>query len=536
MLANLATALSLVDALARERDRSSRLGLINRLCQQVDSMVGESNLCDRIVSLIQEVFGYDHVGLYLADKTTGTLTLQSLAGKYRGVIPPGQRVPLGQGIVSWVASHGKTLLSNDVRESPLFLNLTPDVIPTEAELCVPICVDDEAIGVLNVEHSELHSFDEDDTNAVEVLSGRIAVAIKKSRLYDELHHSHARLEAIVSSLGQGLMIIDSQFRIDWMNSTFTRWGFGDSVGEMYYHLFGRSAENCKNCPSQKTFATGRGYQETIKASDDRYFTITSAPIIDKEGRVVQALELVEDVTEQLKARGVLERLKLELERSQRLASVGEVTASIIHEVRNPINALSQAADLLESDGNLTEEQRQLMNVMKEEAVRLNDIISEYLSLAHGRQREYQLSDLKSIVERVVTLLRADPALSRRIKINLDIPSTLPPVYCDANAIHQVFWNLLLNSTESIEGQGCIAIGGRCDPPLCSITVVDDGRGIPEDNLGHIFNPFHTTKGRGTGLGLAIVKRIIEDHGWKIIVNSKEGVGTEFTIIINRESE
>jgi signal transduction histidine kinase len=437
--------------------------------------------------------------------------------------------------VSWVASHGKTLLSNDVRENPYFLNLTPDLIPTEAELCVPIRVDEEIIGVLNVEHSELLSFDEDDMNAVEVLTGRIAVAIKKSRLYDELHRSHTRLEAIVSSMGQGLMIIGPQFRIDWMNSTLDRWGYGSRVGEPCYSLFGRSADCCKNCPSQRTFATGTSCQETIKAANDRFYSITSAPIVDKGGCVIQVLELIDDVTEQLAARGVLEHLKRELERSQRLASIGEVTASIVHEVRNPVNALLQAAELLEGDSNLTEEQRQLMDVVREEVVRLNEIIAGYLSVTNGRPREFQASDLKAIVERVVTLLCADPSLSRRVKMTVDCPVTLPPVYCDANAIRQVFWNLLLNAVESIEGQGNIVIRVRHEPSFCSIKVIDDGAGIPQEDVGRIFEPFHTTKGRGTGLGLAIVKRIIQDHGWKISVESREGKGTEFTIIITNEA-
>jgi two-component system, sporulation sensor kinase E len=536
VLVNLATTLSMIDALARERERSTRLRLINRLCQQVDSMVGESNVYDRIVSLIQQQFGYDHVGLYLVDKKSSSLVLQSLAGKYKGITPPGQRIPFGQGIVSWVASHGKTLLSNDVRQNPHFLNLTPDLIPTQAELCVPIRMDDEIIGVLNVEHSELLSFDEDDINAVEVLTGRIAVAIKKSRLYDELNHSHARLEAIVSSIGQGLMIINPQFRIEWMNSTLERWAKRTRVGESCFDLFGRSKESCSNCPSQKTFTTGRGHQDTIKAGDDKYYTITSAPIVDEEGHVVQALELVEDVTEQLGARAVLEHLKQELERSQRLASIGEVTASIVHEVRNPLNALSQAADLLEGDLNLTDEQRQLMDVVKEEAGRLNDIVTEYLSLANGKSREFTTIDLKAIVEKVVTLLSVDQSFSRRARVTMDLPSDLPQIYCDANAIRQVFWNLLLNSAESMERPGNITIRARYEAPFCSVTVVDDGKGIAEEDLGRVFDPFHSTKERGTGLGLAIVKRIVEDHGWKMTICSKQGEGTQFSILINHQDQ
>jgi signal transduction histidine kinase len=120
-------------------------------------------------------------------------------------------------------------------------------------------------------------------------------------------------------------------------------------------------------------------------------------------------------------------------------------------------------------------------------------------------------------------------------MTVDCPVTLPPVYCDANAIRQVFWNLLLNAVESIEGQGNIVIRVRHEPSFCSIKVIDDGAGIPQEDVGRIFEPFHTTKGRGTGLGLAIVKRIIQDHGWKISVESREGKGTEFTIIITNEA-
>jgi K+-sensing histidine kinase KdpD len=533
-LNNLATLLSTIDVVLRERERSTRLALINKLCQQIDSMIAEANLYDRIVSLIQEFFHYDHVGLYLIDRKKNALVLQSLAGKYERIISPGQTIPFGKGIVSWVATHGETLLSNDVRESPYFFNNTPDLIPTEAELCVPIRVDDEIIGVLNVEHSELLSFDEDDINAVEVLTGRIAVAIKKSRLYDELQGSHARLEAVVSSMGQGLMIINPEFRIQWMNNTMQRWGFGKLLGEYCFNMWSADSEYCKNCPSQKTFTTGQICQDTIKGHGESYYTITSAPIADPNGNVAQVLEAIDDVTAQVSARNELEHLKHELERSQRLASIGEVAANIVHEIRNPVNAMSQAAELLDSDLKLTDEQRQLMDVVKEECVRLNDTIGSYLSLAHGKQREFVLSDLKAIVQKVVTLLCADQSISRRIKVTVDFPKDLPPIRLDPNAIRQVFWNLLLNSVESIENQGSIVVRAWREQTLSYVAVTDDGKGIPREDLKRIFDPFHTTKGRGTGLGLAIVKRIVEDHGWQIAVESSEHLGSTFTITINHQ--
>jgi signal transduction histidine kinase/putative methionine-R-sulfoxide reductase with GAF domain len=535
-LNNLATLLSIIDVVQREKERSSRLDLINKLCQQVDSMIGESNLYDRIVALIQEFFHYDHVGIYLIDKKNGTFVLQSLAGKYKGIICPGQTIPIGQGIVSWVATHGQTLLSNDVRENPYFFNDTPDLIPTEAELCVPIRVDDEIIGVLNIEHSELLSFDQDDLNSIEVLAGRIAVAIKKSRLYDELQGSHARLEAVVSSMNQGLMIIDREFHIQWTNNTLERWGYRGMQGEYCFNLWSASPDYCKACPSQKTFESGMICQDTIRGRDDRYYAITSAPIPDQNGNVNQVLEVIDDITAQVSAQGEMEHLKQELEQSQRLAGIGEVAANIVHEIRNPINAMSQAVELLETDLNLTGEQHQLMNVVKEECLRLNEAISSHMSLINAKQREFVASSLKSIVEKVVTLLRADRSISRRIKLTMDFPDDLPLIRLDPNAMCQVFWNLLLNSVESIESQGNISVCARHQPPQTYVIVTDDGKGIASGRLEKIFDPSYTTKVRGTGLGLAIVKRIIEDHGWKIAAESAEHHGTKITITIDHSQD
>jgi signal transduction histidine kinase len=103
-------------------------------------------------------------------------------------------------------------------------------------------------------------------------------------------------------------------------------------------------------------------------------------------------------------------------------------------------------------------------------------------------------------------------------------------------MRQVFWNILLNAVESIEGTGNILVQAKCEPPMFYVIVSDDGKGIASDNLGRIFEPFHTTKARGTGLGLSIVKRIIEDHGWKITVESQENRGTRFTLTIPQRQD
>ncbi len=528
-LSHLTTLMTTVGLIVRERLRSSHLALINSLCQEIEAIPAEQNLYERIVQLIQSYFHYDHVGVYLIDRKISALVLQAHAGKYKGRVPAGQTIPIGQGIVSWVFAHGKSLMANDVSQNPYFLNLTPDIIPTQAELCVPIRVDEEIIGVLNIEHSELLWFEEDDTNAVELLADRIAVAIKKFQLYSELQKSHARLEGIVSSMGQGLMIIDRNFRIQWMNRTMERWGYKSKIGEECFSMYKTNGTPCGNCPAVRTFADGGIHRSSILSPGLRHLDITSAPVADATGAVTNAVEVIDDVTAAVAARNELEGLRSELGRSQQLASIGEVAANVVHEIRNSLNAMSQAVELLEGDQEVPEDQRQLIDVFRDECARLNEISTSYLSLTDRRDLRLGPHDLKPIVEAIVTLLCADQTVNRRIRFVLDFPKELPQILLDVNAVKQVFWNLLLNSVESIEGEGTIEVRASHQREGVTVTVSDTGKGIPQSLLPAIFEPFHSSKPGGTGLGLPIVKRIVTGHGWNITAQSVEGRSTIFTI-------
>lgn len=529
----LSSLLATTQLVLREQRRSSRLRAINKICQSLESIQSENKLYRQIVSRIQRSFHYDHVAVYVLNKEANVLVLKTLSGKYEGMTPRNQTVPIDKGIVGWVASHGRTLLSNDVRKTPFFLNRTPKLTPTKAELCVPLRVGNDLIGVLNIEHHELLHFDDDDINSIEVLADRIGVAIKNAQLYAELQKGFSRLQEVVSSIGQGLMMIDRHFQVQWINETLKQWGFGKMVGKPCYTAFGHSPQYCQDCPGFKTFTTGVPYRDIVKSNDGRYMSITSAPITDTAGRVTHVIEVFDDVTASVRTSGELESLKRELEESQQLASIGELAASIVHEVRNPINAMVQAVGVLEADLLPGGEQRQMLDVLKEECQRLNGLLGTYLSLTPRHQRRFLEHDVRHAIEAVVNLLSADPFLARRVRITLDFPRDVPLLRLDANAVKQVFWNLLLNAVESLDADGTIVVRIRVARDTVKVSVRDSGRGIKKEELKTIFEPFYTTKGRGTGLGLAIVKRIIEDHEWKIHAHSDGRKGTCVTITIPR---
>ncbi len=534
-LLNIATRISSLELHGREQLRSTRLGVINKMIQNLDVLIEEKQLYDRIVNLIRRFFKYDHVAIYTLDNEAGVLVLKAMAGKFGKIIPSNQTIPLGQGIVSWVVNHDKSLLSNNVHKNPFFLNWTPDLITTEAELCVPIHVDKRVIGVLNIEHSESLYFDEDDTNSIELLADRIGVAIKNSRLYSELIRSHAQLQEIVSSMGQGLMIVDRDLRVEWINGTIQEWGFDLNDGS-FVGLFGANSERLKNELVQRTLTDGTINRELLKGRDGRYFRVISAPVLDGAGLRMRVLIIVEDVTTAMRSQEELERMKQELEMAQRLNVLGELAASIAHEIRNPLNAMLQASDLLEGESTLDVAQRRLLAVFKEESKSLNDILSSYLMKAKPPEPQFAIWDLRVILEQVVSLLQADRSLADRVAFTLDIPESVSPISLDASSIKQLFLNLFLNAIDAIKGRGEIRVQIREMDDRILLHIHDNGCGIPKSLLPNIFKPFFTTKDKGTGLGLAVVKRIVDEHGWDVEVESEESVGTTFRLTIPLGSE
>jgi len=513
----------------REKKKSALLAKINNICQNIDSIMNIDELYNKVVDVIQNNFGYDNVALYLVDSKKKCISLKSISGIYQNITPPDQILQLGQGIVGWVVQSGKTVLSNDTKADPHFYNLTPDKTPTQSELCVPIKIENNIIGALNIESREIMDFDDDDLNSLEVLANKVGVAIQNSKLYQEVQENNQRLYDIVSSMGQGIITMDNNYKIQWVNKTFGDWGWKTStiINQYCYEMFNNNTF-CSGCPAKKTFKSGKIARKMIQSKNGKYFLVTCAPILDNTGSVNQVIEVFDDITQNIKNQEELKDTREQLEHSKYLAAIGELTASIAHEIRNPLNALSNAIDILKSDLKFEGEQNRLMNIAKEESARVNTIISQYLNFARAPKLNLTLNDIKNSIEETLTLLKTDKKISSEIEFKTSF-ADIPPILFDKNLIKQVIWNLLINSIEAIPAKGLIEISTQKNNNHIEIIISDNGKGISAEDLGKIFEPFYSLKSEGTGLGLAIVRRIIERHEWTIHVDSEVGKGTMFLI-------
>ncbi len=228
----------------------------------------------------------------------------------------------------------------------------------------------------------------------------------------------------------------------------------------------------------------------------------------------------EDIIE----RRARERLKLEeqLARAKHLSSLGEMTASISHEIRNPLGIIKSSSELLKKKLQKLDPSNPMPGIIVEEASRLNDIITDFLSFARPPQPTLRPGHLRPLVEKALQHL-ANEIEDRQIVISTKFDEGLSAVMMDSDMIYQALLNLLLNAMQAIQTQGRIDIAVTVQDERIKLILQDTGPGIDESILHKIWDPFFTKKEKGTGLGLGIVKQILEVHKGQIsISNASQG--------------
>jgi PAS domain S-box-containing protein len=225
--------------------------------------------------------------------------------------------------------------------------------------------------------------------------------------------------------------------------------------------------------------------------------------------------------------------RAEMVKRERLAALGELSAIVAHEVRNPLgvifNAVSSLRRILKPEGDAA----MLLDILGEESDRLNRMVGDLLDYTRPRDPLLQPEDVGRVVQDALEAARAQGgATDRPVQLQLEVEPHLPPVPMDRRLIHRALVNVAVNAIQAMPGGGRVQVRARRESHAgkehLRIDVVDQGPGIPSELLHRVFEPFFTTKAQGTGLGLAVVKRILEEHRGEIAVDSTPGRGTTFT--------
>ncbi len=218
----------------------------------------------------------------------------------------------------------------------------------------------------------------------------------------------------------------------------------------------------------------------------------------------------------------------QMKRAERLSAVGQLAASLAHEIRNPLASISGAAGILKRGHASQENADECLGILEKESQRLNKLLTNFLDFARPRLPRYQPVDPDTLIESVASIARHS-AILRDVELVIESAKNIPAVECDAEQLKQVLLNLIINAVQATEGPGTVHIRSFVLQNRLHIEIRDEGSGITRDQQEKIFDPFFTTKENGTGLGLAIAANIVEQHGGTLTGTNNPEKGMTFRL-------
>jgi two-component system sensor histidine kinase HydH len=220
----------------------------------------------------------------------------------------------------------------------------------------------------------------------------------------------------------------------------------------------------------------------------------------------------------------------QVKRAERLSALGQLSAGLAHEIRNPLASVAGAAGLLQRGQASEQRSKECVGIILKECERLNRMLSQFLDFARPRKPQYQIVELTSVLEAVAGLA-LHAVGDKAVRIRVEAPAESPKVECDPEHVQQAVLNLLLNAIHASPDNGEVVLAARAENGRVSIEVSDEGAGIAASDMDRIFDPFYTTKENGTGLGLSVVHQIVLQHGGSISARRLAQKGTSFQMLL-----
>lgn len=382
-----------------------------------------------------------------------------------------------------------------------------------------------AAGIL---FGSLRDLEERKTRDLRQLSLRLEDAYKRlEERAIELINVQDYTQSILRSITSGVLTVDTDGSITTVNPAAERMlgaSEYDLVPEPFSSILqedGGLGEDLEKVLAGRLPLALREVTLVTHANKVAHVQITTSRMRAVGGRILGAVVTIEDVSE-------IKALTQQLIRADRLAAMGELTAGVAHEVRNPLGVIRASVQLLEEAQCDQTRVEAAAGVIKQEIDRLDRVIKALLDFGRPSQPLFASIDVEEVVTGVL-LFTSRFAKQSEVQIEEEYAGELPLVFGDADQLKQVFLNLVTNAVQVMEERGgTIRISTSVEGSFVQVEVADSGPGIPPSNISKVFDPFFSTRDDGTGLGLTIVHRIIDEHGGHIEVESGEG-GTTFRV-------
>ena len=351
---------------------------------------------------------------------------------------------------------------------------------------------------------------------------------KKGEELSKLKNMH---DQILSNMNSGVVTTDVDNYIIYVNEaaeSISGYNFEELIGQdLADFFFTHSGEdfvpnetNTDNHDRQKAEVLGR-----TKAGGEVPIGYNFSFIRDETGQVVGKVMVFTDLTR-------VKELEREVRQTHQLKAVGEMSAGVAHEIRNPLASIRGSIEMLAESLDCNPQQERLLSVLFKETERLNNITDQFLTYARESGPKIERMDVSEILKDVIDLCSNDRAIKDRVEIDYDYTSSAKYIMGDEWQLKQVFFNLVKNAVDAIADKGKVSVvlDKEADrPDMVCIGVADTGCGISQADRERIFEPFFTTKSKGIGVGLPLAEKIIRNHSGRIDVESRPGEGSKFMV-------
>ncbi len=508
------------------RERYDYFKALEQFSLEFQSVTDVSNLSASLVRLVCGALRTASACLLLPQESYQGLVVVSSVGL--DDVPAGVALRERSLLVKWLTERGELLSVEELRVIPELQSLalveTQNLQRLRAQLFVPIRTRDGGMAALLVLGEKLSqkAYSIEDKRLLSALATQVATTLENARLFNDAVRVRANLEAWFHAMADGVMIIDSVYKVRYANRAFAGM-FGDCMGQVCWEALGRE-DQCRHCGMRYLRDEGGKLVHYSDSLAERDYDVVSASLPSPDGTFA-VIEVFRDVTTE---RAALERLH----ESSRLASVGRLAAGVAHEINNPLTGILGFAErAIRKDP--PPELRRDLDIIYDEARRAAEVVKNLLTFARRHEPTRQSVDLNDILEKTLQL-RAYELKTSNIEVVTDFAPNLPRTLADYYQMQQVFLNIVLNAEQAMaeaHGRGKLMVKTEEMRAHIKVSIVDDGPGIPKENLSKIFEPFFTTKevGSGAGLGLSICHGIVTEHGGKISATSKIGQGTAVVV-------
>jgi two-component system NtrC family sensor kinase len=390
---------------------------------------------------------------------------------------------------------------------------------------------------------------------VSLLAAELAHADRLHQLTAEIERRARQIDderrftqKIIDSLPVGLYVIDAEYRVQAWNRNRETGIQGVSreqaIGKTIFEILHRQPAETLRKEFDDVFQTGRIQQFNIESHATgavRTYRITKIPMRLSDGQITHVISIGEDITDWTAAQD-------RFAQSEKLAALGQLAAGIMHEINNPLATIAACAesltlrleDLRREGCSVPTQAGEFTRIIDNEVHRCKHIIDGVLDFSRPKSAKKDLIDVNAVIEQTLFLVKHHTRF-KTLQAHTLLAPDLDRVNGSAEQLVQVFMALLINAADAMNETGTITIRtrrGLSRAEAIVAEVIDEGHGIPRNDLPKIFEPFYTSKppGRGTGLGLSICYSIIADHGGRIEVDSAPGAGSTFRVVLPSAGE